>query len=42
MQEKYGIEFINDCKRNTIKDFVSKNYEKIKNLIVEEKEELSF
>ena len=41
MKDKYEIQFSNDCKKNNIKNFILSNYEKIKNIFIENKKELN-
>ena len=41
MKDKYEIIFTNDCKKNNIKNFILTNYEKIKNIFIENKKELN-
>ena len=41
MKDKYEIIFTNDCKKNNIKNFILSNYEKIKNIFIENKKELN-
>ena len=41
MKDKYEIIFTNDCKKNNIKNFILTNYEKIKNIFIENKKVLN-